>query len=493
MDLKTPAVRVALSFLADSNQRAWLAGGAIRDLLQGKEPHDIDLVTEGDPIGLARAFADTIGGSFFAMSEEFSTCRVVCDSSLSASLPVGTAGQAGLCASREGGAIYDFAAIRGKTIEEDLRARDFTVDAMAVELPGGGPLIDPVGGAADLAAGRLVQVNDQIFKHDPLRLLRAVRLEKTGGLLVVPALAELIRSQAALVCRPAAERVFAELTRILEAPGTAVAIRRLDELNLLEFLLPEVSALKGIKQNEYHHLDVYEHTLANVEELGRIIEDPALFFPGQAEKIKKRCQRRIAGDASWRFVMGFAALMHDIAKPYCKFIDNDGQIRFFEHDRRGGKMASDILARFKASAAVTQAVSFLVSRHMRFEGLIQEGEPSQRARLRYLRSTEPFSPELIMLSVSDRLSVRGPRVTEADIERHLALAREMMEMSFAEEEAEPVMKLVSGDDLTRELGLRPGPLIGKILNRIEEEQRLGNVSSRQEALALANKLAAKEF
>ncbi len=475
-------------------------GGTVRDLLLGREPHDIDLVTAGDPEPLARRFADAIGGAFFTMSEEFMTCRAI---------------------SADGRLNYDFAARRGRHIIEDLGDRDFTVNAMAVELPGGGVkpgdagggiepgggvspsdvispgdgvfrdggLIDPFGGAAHLAGRELVPVEESIFDRDPLRLLRAVRLEKTHGLVIGPALARLIKSRAVLASKPSVERIFFELSRILEVPGGSAGVRRLDELELLEVLLPELTALKGVIQNEFHHLDVYGHVLAAVDELDRLIAEPETLFPGHGEKITARVDRRIAGDAGCRLVLSLAAFFHDIAKPNCRFTDKDGLVRFFEHDRLSAELTGAILARFKANAEATRAVTLLVRRHMRFEALTQEDVPSDRARLRYLRATEPFSPEAILLSVADRMAVRGIRVTAADIEHHLEVARGMLDLAFAAAEAVPLPRLVDGDDLMRELGLEPGPLVGRLLNHIREEQQLGNITTRGQALAAALELA----
>ncbi len=447
--------------------RAWLVGGTLRDLLSGLEPADIDLVTEGDPVAAARSFADSIGGSFVLLSEEFRTCRVV---------------------TADHRRTYDFTAMHGGSITADLGHRDFTVNAMARGLSPDTGLIDPFGGRDDLQARRLAAVSLSIFRDDPLRLLRAVRLELTAGLDMDRKLEDMVRGQAVLAARPAAERTLGELVPLLQLPHTAAAVRRLDDLGLLAVLLPELCSLRGIKQNRYHHLDVYEHTLAHAETLARIAVEPAAFFPEEAEKIIRRRRRLADGAAGWDFTMGFASLMHDIAKPCCAFTDKDGQTRFFEHDRRGSEMARRILARFKAGARVSRTVSFLVAGHMHFEGLIQAGVPSRRARLRYLRATHPFSPELIMMSVADRLSVRGPLVSADDIQRHLRLAREMMDLSFAEEEAEPPPRIINGDELMKELGLEPGPVVGRILGFIEEERRLGNITTRNQALAVARRL-----
>jgi len=451
-------------------------GGTVRDLLLGRDPHDIDLVVAVDPEPLCRRFADSIEGSFFVLSEEFQSCRAIsADSHLN----------------------FDFSALRGKHIVEDLGDRDFTVNAMALELPGagdridpfGGDLIDPYGGAAHLSGRELVPVSDAIFDRDPLRLLRAVRMEKTLGLVIAPALARLVHDKASLAMQPSVERTFFELSRILDLPGVSGAVRRLDEFGLLHVLLPELAALKGITQNEFHHLDVYGHTLAFADALEGIAADPEGFFPGWGNRIRSRLDRRISGDAGCRLVLSLAALFHDVAKPFCRFTDEDGLVRFFEHDRLGAELVSGVLARYKVSTEASRMVTQLVRKHMRFEALIQVPVPSERARRRYLRATQPFVPESIILSVSDRLSVRGVRVTNADVEHHIELAREMMELALAAEDAVPLPGLINGDELMRELGLKPGPLVGELLDHIEEEQELGNISTHDQALAMARELA----
>ncbi|MHB0866283.1 MAG: tRNA nucleotidyltransferase/poly(A) polymerase family protein [Thermoleophilia bacterium] len=459
-------------FLNKSGTRAWLTGGSLRDLLAGRTPEDIDIVIAGPCEPVARAFADAIGGSFVVLSERFQACRVI---------------DAGGVAPPDAGspATFDFTTCRGDDIEADLGLRDFTVNAMALALSGNQPLIDPTGGRADLEAERLTAVSADIFRLDPLRLIRAIRLEKETHLRIEPRLEQLIQSQAILATNPAVERIFHELTLLLQAPGGAGAIRRLDQLGLLEVLLPQVHALQGVSQNDYHHLDVYNHVLASCDALDTMIVDPATVFPDQADWLWERSRRRIAGDADWRFVMSFAAITHDIAKPCCAFTDTGGQTRFFEHDRLGGDMVADLLNRLKAGSEVTHAVSFLVRNHMRFENISALKTVSDRTRLRYLKATAPFSSEAIMLAASDRLAVRGVLVTPAQIDRHLGLCREMMAAAFAADQAAPLPPLIDGDKLMRELALKPGPVVGRLLERIREEQELGHIDSTTEALAVA--------
>lgn len=451
-------------FLRAAGLRGWLTGGTVRDLLLGREPGDIDVVIAGDPEPPARRFADATGGSYFSLSEEFQTCRVVSADRLR---------------------TYDFAACRGNDILDDLRYRDFTINALAVELPGGGSVIDPLGGQADLAAQRLAAVSNDVFERDPLRLLRGLRLEQGLGFTITGETEGLIRRHAHLADRPAPERVYAELIRFLPAPGAAPAVRRLDDLGLLPVIFPEIEALKGVVQNDYHHLDVFEHTLAAVAVMDRQVADPAGFFPKHAGRLQERSGLEFGGGATRGFVLGFAELMHDVAKPGCAFVDQDGQIRFFEHERKGAEAAARILRRLRAGSKTIAAVGHLIGGHMRFEGLLHLDPLTPRARLRYLRATAPLAPESIMMAVADRLSVRGRLVNEADVSQHLALAREMMDAAFAAEDARPLPRLVDGDELMLEFNLKPGPGLGALLDHIEEEQALGKVGTREEAIAAA--------
>ena len=220
---------------------AWVVGGAVRDRLLGRATCDVDVVVDGDPEQAARAVARAGGrAACFALSHDFGAWRVV---------------------ARDGSWQVDVEPMRGESIEQDLALRDFTVNAMA-EPVAGGELIDPLGGAVDLREGRLRVAAPSAFEQDPLRVLRLVRVAVELTLEPEPGTASLAAAGAAGLRGVSAERVFAELRRIVAAPE---ARRGLDMLSLLgagAVVLPELEALRGVEQNRYHHLDVHGHTLA---------------------------------------------------------------------------------------------------------------------------------------------------------------------------------------------------------------------------------------
>jgi tRNA nucleotidyltransferase/poly(A) polymerase len=230
--------------------RAYLVGGAVRDMLQGRELHDLDFAVPEGAIDLARIVSDRLGGAFVLLDEERDAGRVV------------------LRNARRGPVSIDFTRFRGawpvpgglpraKTrgdggIVEDLGARDFTINAMAFDVGEGEPgqVIDPLGGQADLAAGIIRATSPRAIADDPLRALRAVRLAGELGFTLAPATVRLIRESAPLLNRVSAERLRDELCKILAQPSAAGQLRALDSLGLLEPTLPEVAGLRGIGRSD---------------------------------------------------------------------------------------------------------------------------------------------------------------------------------------------------------------------------------------------------
>ncbi|HSD23547.1 MAG TPA: hypothetical protein VLB79_04390, partial [Solirubrobacterales bacterium] len=237
---RAPSIAAARTALEEQGP-AWIVGGAIRDALLGEEVSGADLAVErGQEQAAARAIAKVAGGSAFQLSEEHATWRAI--------------------ASTDGWHV-DVVALRAETIEDDLRARDFTVNAVARPLTGG-ELIDPTGGVADAEARRLRAASEEAFRDDPIRLLRAPRLAAGHDLAIDQGTAELARASAARAADPAGERQFAELRGIVAGPRPLRGLELMDELALTAVVLPELEALRGVIQNPNHHLDVLGHTLA---------------------------------------------------------------------------------------------------------------------------------------------------------------------------------------------------------------------------------------
>ena len=226
--------------------RVWVVGGAVRDSLLGRPVHDWDFAVDRDALRLARAVADTLDGAYFPLDEERRTGRVILTEPDGARLEL------------------DFALLRGADLEADLLARDFSINALA--LNDGGNLVDPTGGQADLAAGRIRVTHEGAFRDDPVRLLRAVRMEAelsttTETARIDPQTGAWMQRDAALMALPSPERVRDEFARLLALPGAARHLQRLDECGLLDHTVPEMESLKGVAQSPPHRFDVWQHTL----------------------------------------------------------------------------------------------------------------------------------------------------------------------------------------------------------------------------------------
>ncbi len=456
------ALELARTVLGSAD--CWVVGGALRDELLGGGPSsDLDLVIAGEVAPAARALARAAGARAFSLSDDFGAWRVV---------------------ARARGWQADINPLRGDSLEADLLLRDFTINAIAQPLAGG-ELIDPLGGAADLAARRLRIVAPGALSDDPLRALRLVRLAGELDLTADAQTREAARLAAGGLAKVSSERVYAELRRVLAGERAVDGIRLALELGLCAVVLPELELLRGLEQSRYHHLDALEHTLETLERVVELEREPAAIVgPEHADAVRALLARPLADELTRAGALRFGALLHDIAKPQTRAVSDDGRLGFPGHDRLGAERARAILARLRAAEPMRAHVAALVRHHLALGFLVPRAPLERRALYRYLDACDPVGADVTLLSVADRLATRGVRAQEA-IERHLALARSVLGEALRWSERGRPPALVRGDDLARALGLTPGPLLGELLAAIAEEAYSGNLRDREEAIAFA--------
>jgi poly(A) polymerase len=483
IDSQTRAVLDAVaSFLDSQSLEAYVVGGFLRDGLLGRESRDVDLAVVADPLSLGRRLADVLAGHFVRLHEEHKAVRIV--------LPAGGAVRS-----------LDLLPLHLE-IEADLAQRDLTINAMAVPvegLAGEAPLsiIDPYGGRRDLAEGIVRMVRPEAFGADPLRLLRAVRLCAELGFALDPQTAAVMAESAPLLSQAAPERQRDELMRILATSRAAPGLRLADKLGLLDPLLPEVTAIKGEEQPKEHHWDVFEHSLQTVAALDALLgsEKPAdgrwarlwRQLWGKMEEfpaVREHFQEEVSQGHSRAALLKLAALLHDIAKPETRTIDDNGRMRFFGHAQAGALRAAAVARRLRFSGAEVRQVEAMVKEHLRPLQIAQDGAPSRRALYRYFRDTGEAAIDVLFLSLADHLATVGPRLDWDDWRGHLGLVGFILAWRFQEELTAPP-RLVTGHDLMDALGLAPGPLVGRLLEAVQEAQAAGEVTTREQALALA--------
>lgn len=458
------AVRDALD---GADAEAWLVGGVVRDALLGRPLVDVDLAVTGDPEPLARRAARALGGPCFPLSDTFGAWRAL---------------------DRERAVACDVSPLQGETIEDDLGQRDFTVNAVAVPLAGGDP-VDPHGGLSDLEAGILRVLGAGAYAADPLRALRLVRLAAELGMRPDRETERLTEEAAPRLVEPSGERVFAELRRLLVAAGALDGLELARRLGVLAAVLPEVDALQEVDQSRYHHLDVYSHTVEVLREQIALLEGDRLdeLLGAAAPRLRAVLAEPLADDLTRGQALRLGALFHDVAKPQTRALREDGRVTFVGHDAAGGDLVGEIFRRLRTSERLRAHVAALARHHLALGFLVHE-RPLDRADVyRYLSRCDPVEVDVTVLSCADRLATRG-RKAESAIAAHIEVARELIGPALDWHADGPPRPPIRGDELAAEVGIEPGPELGRLLARLSEAAYTGEAATREQAVALARRL-----
>jgi len=448
--------------------KPFLVGGTVRDGLLGGPSVDLDVALPDGALALAASLAARLDGVVVPLDPERGVVRVLVR-----------------------GHHLDLANFRAPTLPDDLRARDFTVNALGVSLRdllrhGRAPVADPTGGLADLRARRLRLTSEQALVEDPVRGLRGVRLEGALGLALVPSTRRLVRAHAAALAGVSAERVRDELLAIFGQARAARAVRRMDGLGLLAVVLPEVESMRGTAQPEPHRFAVLEHSLRALAAADRLLARLAGLAPF-GEELAGHVGEELAGGIDRAQTLKLAALLHDVAKPETRRAIR-GRIRFFEHDVIGAERVRGIGERLRLPGRVIDTLARLVRHHLRPMHLAQAGVVTRRARYRFFRDLGEEARDLLLLALADGAAVRGesPFATW----RRSPLVRDLFAGWREEQAARAEPPLLRGEDVMRHVGIGPGPVVGQLLARVREAQALGLVGTRAEALAWLRERAA---
>ncbi|GEM_PF-278633 len=503
-----------------ADRRLFLVGGTIRDILLGREPTDFDFAVSGSGLEFAAAFARKVRGSLVVLSEPDDEARVVYrkpnlgDSPRTGTVPV----------------TFDFNGFGDRTINTDIMRRDFTANALAVEvLHGGvGELVDLVGGRRDVADRLLRPVSADSLKLDPLRLLRAIRIALELDFRIDEAVFALART--VTLTETAPERIGAELLRIIESPGSYTYIRKLFELGRLSDILPELVPLLEDEDLREHSFRTYfkvEEIVSSESFFSRFepewtayfdqwgvgevqstkdkgqSEEPSLPADGSGQSAICNLQSEIprspdsapdprsltpdpAADSSLlsppsslpfrRGLLKLAGLIHDQAKPETRFINTEGEVHFYGHDNLGARAASRIgRDRLRLSRAQTAMLSTLVAEHMRLHLLATAPDLTDRAVRRFFRDLDEEAFGLMILCFSDGWATAGRTGHLED-----TITR-MIEQRRTEAAKLKVKRFVTGYDLIA-LGMKPGPSFKVILQELEDLQLEGVITSTEQGL-----------
>ena len=428
---ESPVVATLARAFADAGFDLAIVGGPVRDALLGRATNDLDFTTDARPDDILRIVTPissaqwdigrnfgTIGARVRGEQVEITTYR----------------------ADSYDGVTRKPTVEFGDTIEDDLLRRDFTVNAMALRVPGQ-TLVDPTGGVEDLVRGTLRTPTDPhvSFGDDPLRMLRAARFASQLGFVVDPAteaaMAEL--RQTLEIVSP--ERIQSELVKLLATDDPVRGIRLLVQTGLMAEFLPEIPALQLEVDEHHHHKDVYEHSLTVLR---------------QAIDLEKKR----TPDASPDVALRLAALLHDIGKPATRRLEPGGGVTFYHHDIKGARLSRKRLQELRFDSATISSVTRLIELHLRFFGY-SEGAWTDSAVRRYVRDAGDELERLHILTRADvttRNVKKAARLARAydDIERRI---QELAE----QEQLEAMRPELDGNRIQELLGIKPGREVGE--------------------------------
>jgi poly(A) polymerase len=487
-----PFIKTIQDISLDLKMKVYLVGGIIRDEIIGSQQSarpihrmgapsrqsktsdlDIDFAVDGDALLFGKKAGDAVKGSYFPLDEERSVSRVVIK---------GARGRG-----QGADVILDFSRIRGKGIEDDLKLRDFTINSIAVSLNNlfGGEdfiLIDPAGGIEDIEK-KVIRVYDKkALYDDPLRMLRAVRFESQLCFTIAGDLEHAIGENSSKLIHSAGERIRDEFFKILSCKESHKYIQKLKELRVLKEIIPEIEAMENLDQGRHHKYPLWDHSLNTVKTIEMLMENLRRVFPEKYIQIEDMLSDMLEHGIQCREILKLSALIHDIGKPAAKRVDEDGEVRFINHEKFSVEIGGRLGERLKLGNNACNMMLTIVRNHMRPLLLSKENKVTNRAIFRFFKDTRMAGVFICLLSIADIHATRGSGIfddTAADIE---GLARRMIDFYFDDFVKQADSPLLSGDEVMERLGLKSGPEIGEILKEIEEHRAEGIISNKEEAM-----------
>ena len=466
---------------SDQVDQPFLVGGAVRDALLGQPLHDMDFVMADNPTHLAKRLAKRLEAGYFLLDDERHTARVVYHDPDGRFFPL------------------DFVQFTGQDLEEDLRNRDFTVNAMALSLDDLTQVIDPLGGQDDLQRGLLRACSDHALLDDPVRVMRGVRLAVQFGFEYGQGMEAAMREASGQLHRTSGERQRDEFFRLLAGPDPAVGLDQLWRVGVFDLLIPPLAGLEKTpavpdgQQSMLDHaiktVDTY-HLLLEVLTAEVLPEDTVAWPDYQVQAVLAYFASHITAYFSEELAPGrdkaalayFGALLHEIGRPLAVTAVKEG-LKPEDHAQAGAELAYDAAKQMPLSNAESGWVETFVRHHHDLLKLVADARiPDRRTIYRFFRSTGDAGVAIGLHTLADILATEGENLKPDRWERALSIVRLIFSAWWeAREGIVAPVPLLNGRDLQAEFGLAPGELIGQLLKQLAEEQAAGNIMTKAQA------------
>lgn len=440
----------------DDLPQAYLVGGSVRDLILGEEPLDYDMAVPSSPDKFAQIMAKRLNGKVIILGKDrFNVYRVI-----SKTLSI------------------DITDLKNNDIDTDLKARDFTINALAYDL-GNKQIIDCVGGLKDLRNRRVSMVSRHAFQEDPLRLIRAFRMAATMGFDIAPPTFQAITHEAGAIRKSAKERIWTELRLILACPASHATIQDMAKTELLFFIVPELRTLQNCDQNRFHMNDVFTHTIDAYNALEIHLRDPDIAYPPSAVHFIQNMP------PNQRVLIKMAILLHDTGKPASRRVDARGDIHFYGHAGKSAQLSLGICKRLRMPNREKDWVERIIRYHQRPLALFlsQQGQQNLRHKTigRFFRQCDHHTPYILIHAIADNLGKGNSNNLRNN--RMVVFLKDLLATYLDTISTVKATPLINGHDLVRRFNLQPSPLVGKLLRNIRELQMAGSLESREQALA----------
>ncbi|MBR6163467.1 CCA tRNA nucleotidyltransferase [bacterium] len=442
---------------------ACLVGGYIRDLIiYGTKSADRDIIIKSDNTReKAEEIAKKLGLYFVPLDEENQIYRLIFKDKIN---------------------YIDIAKMLNNSFEEDIKRRDFTINAIAYDLKNE-KIIDLTGGIEDIKNKRIREIDKQNFVDDSLRMLRLFRFISKTGFSASDELFDYIKLNHKRIATCSKERINTEIMKLFEGDYSAQTLLKMDETGMLEFLFPYLKEIKKIPPNTHHHLDLFHHLIETVSQIEKHIKE-------ESQEIRDYFSQTDFGATNRISHLKFAAFFHDIGKPSTWTIEPEtGRHRFIKHDDVGSKLIIPILKEYKFSKKQIDYIKSIIKYHIYPSALVHDSERNEKTTMRFFRKTEGFTLDLIKIARADRLSARGEAVSEEMVKNNLEKLEELKTSYLkSKEEIKPLEKLLDGFEIMEILNIERGKELGRIISELKEAQISGEVTTKKEATEFIKKL-----
>lgn len=450
-------IKAIKPFIEMEKEHAYVVGGFIRDCMLKKDSCDVDIVVnQGHAKSFSQRLSDYLNGFFVELDNINNIYRVVFPDKVN---------------------YIDIADMTGSCIEEDIKRRDFTINAIAYDLKNNS-LIDITNGKDDILKKIIREVSPKNITDDPVRILRAFRFQSQLGFKMTESLKNIIKENYSLLDTTAKERINTELIKLFGGEHAPIVLYYLYESKILEMFFPEVTQIAKIPPNTHHHLNLLEHSIETVKQV-------QIFYEKADEEVKNHLDEIFLGGHKRLYYLKLAAFLHDVGKPSTWKIEPEtGRHRFIMHDSEGAKLIVNTLKNLKFSKKQIAYIQKMIKFHIYPASVVTAQEAGEKAYMRFYRKMEDETIDIIAIAYADRMSALGPDVTEQMLKQNIdGLSSLLLGYMKAKNKLAPLPKLIDGKEIMDMFSIPASPKLGKIIEELKEAQLNGDINTKEEAIA----------